>query len=113
MGLLSRVSEFMRGPRAIIGSRDHMPGPLPMRRPVHEWHYIDPPTPPGWRETSFGMFHAETGRFIDSHGKGGTYYPATQRLMDSEGVVMSRQEFDMLPKKQRRVEFIKVGEDLV
>jgi hypothetical protein len=84
-----------------------------MRQPVYERYYIDPPTSPGWRDTSFGKFHAGTGRFIDSHGKAGTYEIASQRLMDSEGVVMTCDEFDLLPKKQRRVRYVKVGEDLV
>lgn len=113
MGLLSRVSQFMRGPRALIGSRDHMPGPLPMRQSVYERHYIDPPTPPGWRHTSFGMFHIDTLRFIDQYDAEGTYCPRRQLLTNSKGVEMTHMEFDLLPKKQRRVKYIKVGEDLV
>jgi hypothetical protein len=79
----------------------------------HPWHYIDPPTPPGWMDKpSFGMFHRETGRFIDSHGKGGTYCPRTQNLMNSEGVVMDLSAFYLLPDRRRRVEYFNDKRDL-
>jgi hypothetical protein len=89
------------------------PKPLPVRESKYELVYIDPPLPPGVYETSFGRFNPKTGEFIDSHGKGGTYELTTQRLMDSEGVVMMLSDFMAMPKKQRRFKMVKVGEDLV
>ena len=107
MGWLSRVSEFMRGPRAIIGSRHHMPGPLPQTVIDHPWHYIDPPTPPDFHVKDFGMLNYPKSIFIDRFGATGTYDQCKRLLTDSKGETMSLWDFMALPNRRRRWEYDK------
>ena len=108
----SAIARIIRGPRAIIGSRDHMPGDLPQRRKVYQTTILNP-LPKGCRETAFGFYDYQNYIFTDSFGKPGTYDHATMTLTNSKGVKMPLTEFQVLPLKPRKVERVCIGESVL
>jgi hypothetical protein len=112
MGSRSRISQFIRGPRAIIGDRSHMPDALPMRRKLYRTIILNP-LPKGCLETGFGFFNYQTHEFVDSFGQAGTYDACTVTLTNSMGVKMTLKEFSAMPLKPRKTERICVGESVL